>query len=74
MPQLNMLKYLNQKAQSVIEYTAILVVIMLAIFFMQHYIQRGIQGRWKSTGDSFGFERQFDLNKTVVNEINGSSH
>ena len=45
---------LNRKAQSILEYT-ILVIIVIGVFVaMNQYIKRGIQGRWKSATDDFG--------------------
>ena len=43
----------------------LIIVIILAIFVFQIYFQRGLNGRWKSVGESFAFGRQYDLKRTV---------
>jgi hypothetical protein len=51
---------LNTKAFSSIEYVALTGFILAALFVFQHYIVRGLGGRVKSTGDTFGQMRQYD--------------
>ena len=48
-----------------IEYTALLVIIMLVFLSFQKYVVRGFAGRWKETGDAFGYGRQYDPTKTI---------
>ena len=56
--------HVHKKGQSVIEYVTLIIFIAVAILVIQKYIVRGISGRWKSVGDTFGFERQYDPQKT----------
>jgi len=42
------------------EYIGLLILIMSALMIFSNYIVRGFAGRLKSTGDSFGAERQYD--------------
>ena len=53
----------NRKAQTILEYTVILIVFMGVLIAMKDYIKRGIQGRWKSATDDFG--EQYD--PTAIN-------
>ena len=59
------MKNLNIKAFSIIEYAILIVIIVGAYLVMQSYIQRGIFGNWGQTGQSFGFGRQYDPQKTI---------
>ena len=58
-------KIFNKKAFSVIEYVTLLVILIGAFLVMRNYIQRGIYGAWGQSGQSFGFGRQYDAQKTV---------
>ena len=50
----------TKKASSIVEYM-IVVMFLLAVFFVfQNYIVRGFSGRWKAVGDSFGGGQQYD--------------
>ncbi|MCA9405911.1 MAG: hypothetical protein KC684_05195 [Candidatus Omnitrophica bacterium] len=55
----------NKKAQSTLEYILVLTFIITAFMVFQKYMLRSIAGRWKTTGDSMGYERQYDPNKTL---------
>ena len=52
------LKY--KKASSIIEYMVVVLFILAALFVFQYYISRGLAGRWKAVGDTFGGGRQYD--------------
>lgn len=54
----------QKKAQTMLEYVVLVVVIMAALFSMQQYVQRGIQGRWRESLDDMG--RQYDPRATVT--------
>ena len=56
---------LSNKAFSVVEYVMLIVIIVGAFVIMQQYIQRGSFGMWQQSGESYGFGRQFDSQKTV---------
>ena len=60
-----MIRRFNKKAAAVLEYTLLLVVFLSAVAVMNKYIFRGILGRWRSAGDSFGYGRQYDPSKTL---------
>jgi hypothetical protein len=59
------MKILNKKAISVVEYTILFVIIMGAFLVMNHYIQRGVNGKWAQAGQGFAFGRQYDPQKTI---------
>src|SRR3989338_9750884 len=61
----NMRTFFNKRATAVIEYTALLVIIMLVFLSFQKYVIRGFAGRWKEAGDAFGYGRQYDPVKTT---------
>ncbi|MFH0753756.1 MAG: hypothetical protein V2A70_04255 [Candidatus Omnitrophota bacterium] len=43
-----------KKAQSVLEYMILLIIIIAAFLTMQVYMKRGFQGRWKQAVDDLG--------------------
>ena len=47
-----------------LEYSALLVLVLAGFIAMHIYISRGFAGKWKDAGDSFGSGRQFDPNFT----------
>ncbi len=61
-----MLRYIREKkAQAALEYIVMITIIVMAIFIFQKYILRGMAGKWKTTGDSFGYGRQYDPKRTL---------
>ena len=54
----------EKKATAMLEYSALLVLVLAGFIPMHIYISRGFAGKWKDVGDSFGSGRQFDLNFT----------
>ena len=42
------------------EYMALIVFILGALFVFQKYIKRALSGGWKAAGDTFGHGRQYD--------------
>ncbi len=44
----------NKKAQSLVEYAVILIIVMGAFLTIGNYMKRGIQGRWKAATDDLG--------------------
>ena len=48
-----------------IEYAVLFVIIIGAFLIMRNYIQRGVFGMWGQSGQSFGFGRQYDSQKTI---------
>ena len=59
------MKIFSKKAVSAIEYAVLLVIIMMALLFMQKYIVRAMAGRWKAVGESFSAGRQYDPRATT---------
>jgi hypothetical protein len=55
----------TKKGFSVVEYTLLFVIIISAFLVMRNYIQRGIYGTWGKAGQSFGYGRQFDPQKSI---------
>jgi hypothetical protein len=47
-----------RKAQSLLEYSVLMIIIVAAFLTMQVYIKRGVQGRWKQAVDDMG--EQYD--------------
>ncbi|MEW5894922.1 MAG: hypothetical protein AB1650_04080 [Candidatus Omnitrophota bacterium] len=50
----------KSKAASTVEYMALIVFILGALFVFKRYIARGLWAQWKKAGDVFGHGRQFD--------------
>lgn len=46
--------FIRNKAQSVIEYAAVIFCIVAALLAMQTYIKRSLQGRLRQAGDNIG--------------------
>ncbi|MFC1657762.1 hypothetical protein ACFL1D_00035 [Candidatus Omnitrophota bacterium] len=44
----------NKKAQSIIEYTMLVVCLSAALLLMQHYVKRAAQGRLREAADTIG--------------------
>ena len=62
-----------KKAQSLLEYTILMVIILAAFLTMQVYVKRGFQGRWKGAVDDLGeqYDPQFvdsAIRQTMVSE------
>jgi len=51
---------LRRKAQSIMEFLALISFILAVFFIFQKYISRGFVGRMKATGDTWGYGRQYD--------------
>lgn len=60
-----MLKHNKKKGQSLLEYTILIIFILIVFLAFQKYIVRGLSGRWKSSADALGYGRQYDPNKTI---------
>lgn len=58
------IKLRQSKAQAVLEYIALIIVIMGAFMLFQKYIVRGFSGRWKNVGDGLAEGRIFSPTKT----------
>ena len=47
------------------EYILLIVIILVSLYVFRTYLVRGLSGKWKDTGDSFGVGRQFDPAQTT---------
>ena len=52
----------DNRAQSMLEFTVLIIIIMAVFLSMSSYVKRGIQGRWKSAIDDFA--DQYDPQQT----------
>ena len=77
---------MKKKAQTLIEYTILVIIVMAALLAIGSYIKRGLQGRWKVVTDELGDQydpryansliiRTISLNSqteiTTVDSVNG---
>ncbi len=65
LPMFNLRGKRQNKAQSIIEFAFLIVLILSTFLIFQRYITRGISGRWKSVGDALGNGRQWDPKLTT---------
>ena len=49
-----MIKYKHSRAQSTVEYAALIAIVAGALITMQGYMKRGLQGKYKESTDSIG--------------------
>ena len=62
----------KQRGQSTLEYALIIAVVVGGLLLMQHYIRRGLAGRYRAASDDIG--EQFDPSAYTANyTINQSS-
>lgn len=47
------------------EYIMVIMMVLGAFVFFQEYIFRGISGKFRGVGDSYGYGRQYDPNRTI---------
>ena len=55
----------NKHGQSLIEFSALILFILGALFVFQKYIVRGMAGRWKGVGDAISQGKIYDPEKTT---------
>lgn len=60
-----MLRRRAKQGQSIIEYAALLMFVLIAFLIFQKYMVRGFAGRWKGVGDSLGGGQIYDPRKTL---------
>lgn len=56
----------NKKGAGVIEYVLLTVLLASGLYVMKDTISRAIFSRFKSSGDSFAFGRQYDAKRSTV--------
>ena len=61
----------TQRGQSVLEYSLMVVVLIVVILAMNVYFKRALQGRWKETSDQVG--KQFTTNEFYTIETRQQS-
>ncbi len=54
-----------KKAQTILEYSILMTIIVAAFLTMQVYMKRAFQGRWKQSVDDLG--EQYDTNSFSAN-------
>jgi len=54
------------KGRALMEYVVLIIIILTALYWMKGPIARAFYGRWKATGDSFAFGRQYDPKGTMA--------
>ena len=62
-----MIMSISKKAQSILEFTILMVIVIAVFVAMQSYVKRGIQGRWKSAIDDFGEQYDPRMTNSVMN-------
>lgn len=62
------IKKLNSgiKAQSVIEYTAIILILIGVFIAMAAYYKRSLQGKYKEAGDALSAGAQYETNVAPI--------
>ena len=61
----------RRRGQSVLEYSLMVVVLIVVILAMNVYFKRALQGKWKSTSDQIG--KQFTTNEFYTTETRQQS-
>lgn len=55
-----MIKIKNKRAMSILEYSALISAIVIALLTMQIFLKSAVQGKWKEAADTFGHGRQYE--------------
>lgn len=55
----------RKNGQATLEGIMVVVFVLTALFIFQKYILRAFSGRWRQTGETFSYGRQFDPEKTI---------
>ena len=62
----------RKRAQSILEYVVVFLVVIVALAIMSRYVKRSLVGKGRETGDVFGRGEVYDYKPggggTVVNE------
>ncbi len=62
-----------QKGFSTVELVTVIVVILAVLIGFGGYIKRALAGRWKSAGEAFGQQKQYDPRGFGVAGANGGT-
>ena len=49
----------SKRASSIIDYALLIFAVIAGLLIIGTYLKRGIAGKWKEAGDTFGFGRQY---------------
>ncbi|MFC1631562.1 hypothetical protein ACFL2I_03305 [Candidatus Omnitrophota bacterium] len=58
---------LNRKGQNTLEYVLLITAVVVGFLLVQHYLNRGLQGRVREASDNIG--DQFDADNTTMNFV-----
>lgn len=61
------------RAQSILEFCVVIVVVIAALLSMQAYMKRGLQGRWKDSVDQLGDQYAPDMSGTITHTISSEA-
>ena len=50
----------GDRGMTILEYVALIIVAVAAFVGMSIYLKRGLEGRWRAVGDTFGFGKQYE--------------
>ncbi len=64
-----MLKHMNKRGQSTLEYAIIIAVVVGALLAIQVYVKRGVQGRFKQASDDIGDQFSAKSGTYITNTI-----
>jgi hypothetical protein len=67
-----MMKKRTRKFQSTLEYATLITIVIGALLWMKGWMQKGLQGKLKTVGDSFG--EQFSDKTRSQTLVNSSSN
>ena len=62
------MKKLNGKAQSIIEYVAVIIVLIGVFIAMAAYYKRGLQGRYRQAGDALSDGAQVSTEHSKIKD------
>ncbi len=56
------MNFRGKNGQATMEFVALFMFVLIALFIGQQFVSRGIMGRWKQVGESFGSGMLWDTN------------
>jgi Flp pilus assembly pilin Flp len=57
----------RQGGQIMFEHMVLFILVVAALVTMGVYIKRGLSGKWREVGDSFGHGKQYEPGRTTRN-------
>jgi Flp pilus assembly pilin Flp len=55
-----MMTQIKNRGSLMLEYSVLIVIVIVALVGMQVYLRRAVCGRWRQSADVFGFGRQYE--------------